>query len=97
MSDGSILKTITKPAGSVYESVWWVFKQLWDKNLVYQGTRVVPFSTASGQFFLTSKQDRTTRCSRPCGNSFKLDNEDKYIAAWITTLGQPRIMCWSRY
>ncbi len=30
------------------ESVWWVFKQLWDKKLVYQGTKVVPFSTALG-------------------------------------------------
>jgi len=33
---------------SFMESVWWVFKQLWDKDLVYQGTRVVPFSTALG-------------------------------------------------
>jgi isoleucyl-tRNA synthetase len=30
------------------ESVWWVFKQLWDKDLVYQGTKVMPFSTALG-------------------------------------------------
>ncbi|NKB47682.1 MAG: isoleucine--tRNA ligase, partial [Legionellales bacterium] len=27
------------------ESVWWVFKQLWDKKLIYQGTKVVPYST----------------------------------------------------
>lgn len=26
------------------ESVWWVFKQLWDKGLVYQGVRVMPYS-----------------------------------------------------
>ena len=26
------------------ESVWWVFKQLWDKELVYQDFRVMPFS-----------------------------------------------------
>ncbi len=30
------------------ESVWWVFKSLWDKNLVYHGNRVVPYSTALG-------------------------------------------------
>jgi isoleucyl-tRNA synthetase len=29
---------------SFMESVWWVFKQLWDKNLIYQGKRVVPYS-----------------------------------------------------
>ncbi|MGC6404437.1 MAG: isoleucine--tRNA ligase [Candidatus Comchoanobacterales bacterium] len=28
------------------ESVWWVFQQLWKKDLVYQGTKVMPFSTA---------------------------------------------------
>jgi isoleucyl-tRNA synthetase len=27
------------------ESVWWVFRQLWDKGLVYQGYKVVPYST----------------------------------------------------
>ena len=30
------------------ESVWWVFKSLWDKGLVYRGYRVMPFSTALG-------------------------------------------------
>ncbi|MEC7184162.1 MAG: class I tRNA ligase family protein, partial [Bdellovibrionota bacterium] len=30
------------------ESVWWVLKQLWDKDLVYQGTKVVPFSATLG-------------------------------------------------
>ncbi len=30
------------------ESVWWVFKQLFEKNLVYQGYKVMPFSTACG-------------------------------------------------
>ncbi|PYH99703.1 isoleucyl-tRNA synthetase,cytoplasmic [Aspergillus ellipticus CBS 707.79] len=28
------------------ESVWWVFKQLFDKDLVYRGYRVMPYSTA---------------------------------------------------
>ncbi|KAI4216243.1 MAG: hypothetical protein LQ351_001253 [Letrouitia transgressa] len=28
------------------ESIWWVFKQLWDKDAVYRGYRVMPFSTA---------------------------------------------------
>lgn len=26
------------------ESVWWVFKELWNKGLVYQGKKVVPYS-----------------------------------------------------
>jgi isoleucyl-tRNA synthetase len=28
------------------ESVWWVFKQLWEKKLVYQAFKIMPFSTA---------------------------------------------------
>ena len=29
---------------SFMESVWWVFSQLWEKGLVYQGHRVMPYS-----------------------------------------------------
>ncbi|XP_018794652.1 PREDICTED: isoleucine--tRNA ligase, cytoplasmic [Bactrocera latifrons] len=28
------------------ESIWWVFKQLYDKGLVYEGVKVMPYSTA---------------------------------------------------
>ena len=28
------------------ESVWWVFKQLFDKDAVYRAFRVMPYSTA---------------------------------------------------
>lgn len=28
------------------ESEWWIFQQLWNKNSVYQGHRVMPYSTA---------------------------------------------------
>ncbi|XP_014670049.1 PREDICTED: isoleucine--tRNA ligase, cytoplasmic-like [Priapulus caudatus] len=28
------------------ESIWWIFKQLFDKGLVYRGFKVMPFSTA---------------------------------------------------
>lgn len=30
------------------ESVWWVFKELWDKGLIYRGYKVMAFSTALG-------------------------------------------------
>ena len=30
---------------SFMESVWWVFKQLYEKDLVYRGFKVMPFST----------------------------------------------------
>jgi len=31
---------------SFMESVWWVFKQAWDKGLIYQGYRIQPYSPA---------------------------------------------------
>lgn len=31
---------------SYMESVWWVFKQLYEKGLVYKGVKVMPYSTA---------------------------------------------------
>lgn len=30
---------------SFMESVWWVFKQLYDKDFVYQGLKILPYST----------------------------------------------------
>ncbi|MBF8262892.1 MAG: ileS [Parachlamydiales bacterium] len=33
---------------SFMESVWWVFKQLWDQDLVYEGFKVMPFSMQLG-------------------------------------------------
>ena len=69
------------------ESVWWVFKQLWDKGLIYQGVKVMPVSTALGtplsNFEATSNymdvQDPAITVL------FKLKDEDAYIAAWTTT------------
>lgn len=70
------------------ESVWWVFKQLFDKGLVYRAFRVMPFSTA---------------CCTPLSNfevalnykevsdpsiivQFKIVGEkDAYVLAWTTT------------
>ena len=31
---------------SFMETVWWVFKQCWDKGLIYQGYRIQPYSPA---------------------------------------------------
>ena len=33
---------------SFMETVWWVFRQMWDQDLVYEGYKVVPFSTRLG-------------------------------------------------
>jgi isoleucyl-tRNA synthetase len=69
------------------ESVWWVFKQLWDKGLIYEGVKVMPVSTALGtslsNFEATSNymdvQDPAITVL------FDLVDEDAAIAAWTTT------------
>ena len=70
------------------ESIWWVFKQLWDKGLIYEGYKILPYCP---------------RCSTPLSNfeanqgymevedpavtvRFKSTTEkDTYYLAWTTT------------
>lgn len=41
-------KTWTTMDPTFMESVWWVFKQVYDKGLIYEGHKVVPFSAKLG-------------------------------------------------
>ncbi|MFA6715315.1 MAG: isoleucine--tRNA ligase [Victivallaceae bacterium] len=70
------------------ESIWWVFKQLWDKGLIYEGHKILPYCA---------------RCATPLSNfeanqgyadvtdpaitiRFKApDEENTYYLAWTTT------------
>ena len=69
------------------ESVWWVVKQLWERGLIYRGSKVMPVSTALetslSNFEATSNykdvQDPAITVL------FKLSDEDAYISAWTTT------------
>jgi isoleucyl-tRNA synthetase len=69
------------------ESVWWVFKQLWDKNLIYQGTRVVPFSTALGTVLSNFEAGQNYQDVQDPAVTvlFKLKEEEAYVSAWTTT------------
>ncbi len=70
------------------ESVWWVYKSLYDKWLIYEGHRVVPYcprcATPLSNFevnqWYKDKQDKTVTVK------FKVKwSESKYILAWTTT------------
>ena len=69
------------------ESVWWVFKQLWDKGLVYQGEKVVPVSTALGTPLsnFEATQNYVDVQDPAVTVLFKLKERDAYVAAWTTT------------
>lgn len=72
---------------SFMQSVWWVFKQLWEKNLIYQGTRVVPFSTALGTVLSNFEAGQNYQDVQDPAVTvlFKVKDEEAYIAAWTTT------------
>tara|TARA_Y100000782_G_scaffold97334_1_gene110289 strand:- start:485282 stop:488446 length:3165 start_codon:yes stop_codon:yes gene_type:complete len=69
------------------ESVWWVFKELWDKDLIYQGTRVVPFSTALGTVLSNFEAGQNYQDVQDPAVTvlFKIKDEDAYLTAWTTT------------
>ena len=69
------------------ESVWWVFKQLWEKGFIYKGTKVVPFSTALGTVLSNFEAGQNYQEVQDPAITvlFKLKDEDGYIAAWTTT------------
>lgn len=76
---------------SYMESVMWAFKELWDKGLIYQDYRVVPYSWAieSPLSNFEIRMDNATRERQdPTATvGFEIIGEDKktYICAWTTT------------
>ncbi|XP_025916980.1 isoleucine--tRNA ligase, cytoplasmic isoform X4 [Apteryx rowi] len=70
------------------ESVWWVFKQLYDKGLVYRGVKVMPFSTACNTPLsnFESHQNYKDVQDPSVIVSFPLDEDASVsLVAWTTT------------
>ena len=70
------------------ESVWWVFKQLFEKGLVYQGYKVMPFSTACGtplSNFEAGLNYKDVRDPAVVVHFPLVDEPDVSFLAWTTT------------
>lgn len=69
------------------ESVWWVFKQCWDKGLIYQGNKIVPYSWAleTGLSNFEATQNYQDVQDPAVTVLFKIKGEDAHFAAWTTT------------
>ncbi|XP_077582378.1 isoleucine--tRNA ligase, cytoplasmic [Stigmatopora nigra] len=70
------------------ESVWWVFKQLYDKGLVYRGVKVMPFSTACNtplSNFESHQNYKDVQDPSVIVNFPLLDDEEVSLIAWTTT------------
>jgi isoleucyl-tRNA synthetase len=70
------------------ESTWWVFKSIWDKGLIYQGNKIVPYSPAlqtalsnfeAGQNYQDIQDPAVTVLFRT------KDDPNTFFAAWTTT------------
>lgn len=70
------------------ESVWWAFKQMWEKDLLYKGHKILPYCPRCGTGLSSHEvaqgykdvKDNTVIAK------FKVKNsENKYILAWTTT------------
>lgn len=70
------------------ESEWWVFKQLWEKNLVYKSYRVMPYSTGCETPLsnFEAAENYKEVSTKSIYVLFKLKNVDStYFIAWTTT------------
>jgi isoleucyl-tRNA synthetase len=69
------------------ESVWWVFKQLCEKDFVYEGFKVMPYSAKLGTPLSNFEAGENYReVDDPSLTvSFKLLNDDAELLVWTTT------------
>jgi len=70
------------------ESVWWVFKRLWDKGLVYEGYRSMHICPRCETTLSQSEVAEGYKMTKDLSVVVKFELEDKpgtYLLAWTTT------------
>jgi isoleucyl-tRNA synthetase len=70
------------------ESVWWILKQIWEKDLLYKGHKIVPYCPRCGTPLSSHEvaQGYKDVKEKSVIAKFKVKNEDNvYILAWTTT------------
>ena len=69
------------------ESEWWALNQIWDKNLLYKGFKIVPYCPRCGTPLSSHEvaQGYKDVKERSAIARFKAKGEDAYYLAWTTT------------
>ncbi len=69
------------------ESEWWALKEIWNKNLLYKGFKIVPYCPRCGTPLSSQEvaQGYKTVKERSAVARFKVTGEDAYFLAWTTT------------
>lgn len=73
---------------SYIESVWWALKELWNKNLLYKGYKVLHYCPRCGTTLSSNEvsQGHKDVTDNTAVVKFKVKNaENKYMLAWTTT------------
>ena len=73
---------------SFMESVWWVLKQMWDQGLVYQGHKVLPFSTRLSTVLSNFEANLNYKEVQDPAITVRFaaeGEEQTYFIAWTTT------------
>ena len=69
------------------ESEWWALKQIWEKDLLYKGYKIVPYCPRCGTPLSSHEvaQGYKDVKERSAIARFKVKGEEAYILAWTTT------------
>ncbi len=72
------------------ESVWWAFKELYDKGKIYEGEKVLLYCTRDATPLSKAEVTMDAGSYKDVVDpsvyvKFKLQNEDRYVLAWTTT------------
>ena len=69
------------------ESEWWALKEIWNKNLLSKGFKIVPYCPRCGTPLSSQEvaQGYKTVKERSAVARFKVIGEDAYFLAWTTT------------
>ena len=69
------------------ESEWWVLKEIWNKNLLYKGFKIVPYCPRCGTPLSSQEVAQGYKLvkERSAVVRFKVVGEDAYFLAWTTT------------
>ena len=73
---------------SYIESVWWALKQMWDKDLLYKGHKVMPYCPRCGTGLSSHEVAQGYKDVKDLTAVAKfkvVGEENKYILAWTTT------------
>ncbi|MCR4421710.1 MAG: isoleucine--tRNA ligase [Exilispira sp.] len=70
------------------ESIWWVFKTLWDKGLIYEGFKILPYCPRCATPLSNFEVNQGYKDVKDPAITIKFkskDEDDLYYLAWTTT------------